>query len=252
MSVNYFEYDYRKLLTNIITHGQTLTNRTGINTKAIFNYVIDIDVNNGFPIITGKKIFFDKAYWEYKWIQLGKTNIDFLNKHNIKWWNKYANSKGELDKTYGYQLRNFNGKIDQLKFVIKELKNNSRRAHITLWNPSDLDAVVLPCCYTGFTFVRIKDQLNMSMQFRSSDVFLGLPYDVIVGSLFLYEIAEQTNLKPNKLSLVLANAHIYENHNTAVEEYLSRPIYNLPNYIYPNILKNYTSDELIKAELNGV
>lgn len=253
MQINDYEYEYRKLLQLIIDTGTLTENRTNVMTLMLFNYIFNIDLQNGFPILTGKKIHFNKAYHEFKWIYDGHTNVEYLNKHGIKWWNDYADDNGNLDKTYGYQLRNYNSKFDQIKYVINEIKNNSRRAHITFWNPNDLSSSVLPCCYTGFTFVKTKTEtLNMSMQFRSSDVFLGLPYDVIVGALFLHEIAKQTNLKPGNLSLVLSNAHVYRNHLGPILRYMDRPIHKLPTYTYPYGLTEYTTEKLITAELNGV
>ena len=146
-----FEQDYSKLLIRAIDKGVVTTNRTGINAKTLFGEDLIIDIKKGFPILTGKKIFFDKALHEYLWIKDGGTTIKYLNDHDIKWWNSYANAKGELGKVYGWQLRSFNGEEDQLMNAVNEIRNNSRRAHITMWNPSDLPEQALPCCYTGIT-----------------------------------------------------------------------------------------------------
>lgn len=248
---NIFETEYKQLLMRCLLNGDIIENRTQIKTYALFNQNINIDLQYGFPIVTGKKIFFDKALHEFKWIYEGKVDLDYLNKHNITWWNDFA-KKGKLGKVYGYQLRKFNGVFDQVDYVINEINNNSRRALITLWNPLDLKEQALPCCYTQLNFVRINDNLNMSINFRSSDLFLGLPYDIIFSALFLYTIANKCNLKPNKIGLNMANAHIYLNHEEAVKEYYRSPIYNLPilDGSYNNYkLKNYQSGKLIKAKL---
>ena len=134
-----FESQYKKLLLKCLNEGEESENRTGINTYKLFNETININLQNNFPIITGKKIFFKKALAEFKWMFEGKTDIDYLNKHNINWWNEYTDTN-DLGKVYGHQIRKYNNTIDQIEYVVKELKNNSRRAIITLWNPSDLNS----------------------------------------------------------------------------------------------------------------
>ena len=180
------------------------------------------------------------------------TTTNYLKQHDIHWWDKYADDKGKLGKTYGYQLRNYNGYFDQLDYVIKEIRMNSRRTHITLWNPTEINEVSLPVCYTGFTFVRIGSTLHMSMQFRSSDLFLGLPYDICLAALLLINVANFCDLMPGTLSLNLANAHIYENHTKQLQKYLDTKIYDLPIYscLSRNLVK-YESGEYIYAPLNN-
>jgi thymidylate synthase len=248
---NIFETEYKQLLMRCFLKGEIIKNRTAVETYALFNQNINIDLQYGFPIVTGKKIFFDKALHEFKWIYEGRVDLDYLNKNNINWWNNFAKN-GKLGKIYGYQIRKFNGVFDQVKYVINEINNNSRRAVITLWNPTDLKEQALPCCYTQLNFVRINNKLNMSINFRSSDLFLGLPYDIIFAALFLYTVANECNLAPANLGLNIANAHIYINHKKAVQEYYRKPMYNLPELkgTYNNYeLKNYKSGELIKAKL---
>lgn len=244
---NTFEIEYKQLLMRCLLNGELTNNRTNTKTYKLFNQTLNIDLAKGFPIITGKKIFFDKALAEFEWIFNGRTDLDFLHLKNIKWWDDFA-IDGELGKIYGYQVRTFNGSFDQVKYCIEEIKNNSRRAVISLWNPSDLHQQALPCCYTSFNFVRINDKLSMTMDFRSSDLFLGLPYDIIVGALFLIKIAEECNLKVAKLGLNLKDAHIYESHKGSVLEYIKAPIYGLPNFKNNKII-DYKSGKLIKAEL---
>lgn len=249
--ISKFENDYQLMLQRILNHGEVCENRTGINTIVSFNETLVIDLSLGFPILTGKKIFFDKAYHEYRWMRDGLTTTTYLKQHGIHWWDKYANAKGELGKTYGYQLRSYNGKEDQLMMAIDEINKNSRRAHITMWNPSDLPSQELPCCYTSFDFVRVNGGLNMSMTFRSSDTFLGLPYDIIVGSLLLYDVAEFCELKVGKIALNLCNAHIYSNHLEQIEKYMQAQTFELPKYrIKTHKLSNYQSSDYIETILN--
>ena len=247
MVSNIFEQDYKQLLMRCLLNGELTNNRTEDKTFKLFNETLNIKLDRGFPIITSKKIFFDKGYGEFEWIFNGHTDLEFLHARNIKWWDEFA-KKGRLGKVYGYQIRNFGGTFDQVKYCINEIKNNSRRAVISLWNPTELKEQALPCCYTSFNFVRINDKLSMTMDFRSSDLFLGLPYDIIVGALVLLNVAEECGLKADTLGLNLKDAHIYESHKEAVLEYYKRPIYALPT-LKGRELINYKSGELIKVKL---
>lgn len=252
MKNNNFERDYKQLLMRCLLKGELCDNRTGIKTYKLFNETLNIDLKNGFPIATSKKVDFNKGLHEFLWIFNGKTDLKYLNDNNIKWWDAFA-KEGKLGKVYGYQIRHFNGSFDQVEYAIEEIKNNSRRAVVTLWNPSDLKEQALPCCYTSFNFVRINGKLNMTMDFRSSDMFLGLPYDIIVGALLLTTIAKECDLEPSVLGLNLKDAHVYENHIEQVKEYYHNDKYTLP-MLEGNIenysLKGYKSEKFIKAELS--
>tara|TARA_B110000259_G_scaffold157590_1_gene179553 strand:- start:3509 stop:4270 length:762 start_codon:yes stop_codon:yes gene_type:complete len=251
MRNNIFEQQYKAILMDALINGQLTNNRTSVKTYKLFNQTLNIDLKYGFPIVTGKKIFFKKALAEFKWIYEGRTDLKYLNDNNVNWWNDFA-INNKLGKVYGYQIKQFNGIFNQIDYVIKEIKNNSRRAVITLWNPCDFKDQALPCCYTHFNFVKINNKLNMVMNFRSSDMFLGLPYDIIVGALFLIEIAKQCKLEPSILGLNLADAHVYENHINQIKEYNKKPIYILPELQgdYENYnLFEYLSNNYIKADL---
>ena len=246
-----FEKQYKKLLLKCLNTKELTSNRTNVKTFKLFNENINIDLNLGFPIVTGKKIFFEKALAEFKWMFEGRTDLKYLQDNNINWWNSFTPTN-DLGLVYGHQIKNYNNQIDQVEYVIKEIKNNSRRAIITLWNPCDLDKQALPCCFTQFNFVRINNKLNMTMNFRSSDLFLGLPYDIIVGTLFLITIANQCNLHPSILGLNLADAHIYETHINEVKQYCNNKTYTLPRLLggYEDYkLDNYISGKYMKAEL---
>lgn len=246
-----FEIEYKKLLIQCIYNGELTSNRTNVKTLKLFNQVLNIDLMQGFPVITSKKIFFKKALAEFRWMFEGRTDLEYLKKNNVNWWNDFA-VNNSLGKVYGHQIKNYNEHFNQINYVIKEIKENTRRAVITLWNPSDLKEQALPCCFTQFNFVRIGDKLNMSMSFRSSDLFLGLPYDIIVGTLFLITIANECNLKPNILGLNLADAHIYESHINNVKVYCENKMHKLP-YLSGNYndykLNDYVSEQYIKTDL---
>lgn len=226
--MNKFEQEYKNLLSKALMYGDIKKNRTGIDTWSLFNQSLTIDVSKGFPILTSKEMFFDKGLAEYNWIAQGLTHLTYLHQHSIKWWDEYADKYGYLGKTYGYQLRSFNGEVDQLATTYNEIRNNTRRAHCTFWNPSELNQTVLPPCYTGMTFRRVGYNLDMTLQLRSSDLFLGLPYDIIVGALFLIDTAKFCDLSPSKLGIQITDAHVYNNHYKQVQEYISRVPYDLP------------------------
>lgn len=247
-----FEKDYKRLLRNCLRYGESKETRTSSKAITLFNQNMNINLNDGFPIITGKKIFFKKGFHEYRWIKDGMRTTNYLNQHDIYWWDQYSDSKGDLGKIYGYQLRNFNGEFDQLDYIYKEIRNNTRRAVFSLWNPTELNEMALPPCYVAGTFVRVNDKLNLSIKFRSSDLFLGLPYDIIFGAMLLHDVAKFCDLKPNLLGLQLDDAHIYENHIEAVNKYLKRTMHALPELNDKhNDISTYLCGPLIKAELNN-
>jgi thymidylate synthase len=251
MKNNIFENQYKTLLMSCLLENNLCKNRTNEKAYKIFNKSFNINLKYGFPIVTGKKIFFKKALAEFKWIYEGKTDLKYLHENNIHWWDDFA-INNKLGKIYGYQLRKFGGSFDQVDYVIKEIKNNSRRAIVNLWNPLNLKEQALPCCYTQMNFVKINNNLNMSINFRSSDLFLGLPYDIIFAALFLITIAKKCKLTPFEIGINIADAHIYESHKNNVENYNRKSIYILPELIgdYNNYaLKNYKHGEYIKSKL---
>lgn len=250
---NIFETNYKMLLELILLKGTSEKNRTSVDCLTLFGQQLNIDMSkNLLPIVTGKQIFYNKAYHEFIWFIEGLTTTHYLNQNKIHWWDEYADQYGNLGKTYGYQLRSYNGEFDQLDYVCRELKQKSRRAHITLWNPTELNQTALPCCYTGFTFVVDNEgkRLNMTMQFRSSDAFLGLPYDIIVGALFMKRIAEFSELEIGQMTMSLDNVHIYKNHTRQVIKYINMPIYNLPYFTGTENI-SYKCGPYIKAKLNN-
>jgi thymidylate synthase len=228
MSKNNFEKDYKKLLVDVSCNGIIKQTRTGIDAISAFNKSLTIDLTQGFPILTSRKIFFHKGYHEYMWIREGLTTTTYLHNHGIKWWDDYADDKGNLGKTYGYQLRSFNGEIDQMDYAHRSIRMKSRQGHITFWNPSEIHQTPLPPCFTGMTPMVIGDTLNLSVQFRSSDLMLGLPYDIIMFALFLIELAEFNELKPHKLGIQITDAHIYKNHDYQSHDYIHSKIHKLP------------------------
>jgi thymidylate synthase len=214
-----FEYEYKRLVNDIIEQGIELNGRNG-KMRSLINTSLTASPNK-LPIITGKKVFYNKAIAEFIWMLEGKSDIEFLHAHNIHWWDTYA-VNGQVPKAYGYQLRK---DPDQIQYVLDELKKpfTSRRARISLWQPRDLKEQVIPCCYTEFDFIKRPDGLQMVMTFRSSDIFLGFPYDALIGFLLLDYIANKIKIKPHSISYNFINVHIYEEHIEAVKSYLNTP-----------------------------
>lgn len=214
-----FEYEYRQLVNDILENGIDLHGRNG-TMRSLINTTLTASQDK-LPIITGKKVFYDKAIAEFIWMLDGRSDIGFLHEHGIHWWDDYA-INNEIPKAYGYQLRH---DPDQIQYVLHELQKpfTSRRARISLWQPRDLNEQVIPCCYTEFDFIKRSDGLQMIMTFRSSDIFLGFPYDALVGFLLLDYIASKLKIKPYGISYNFINVHIYEEHINAVRSYLNAP-----------------------------
>lgn len=247
-----FERDYKRLLNRIINTGGQVKTRTGVPAFKLFNQTLNVNTSMDFPILTGKQIFFNKIVGEFLWMYYGSNDLSKLHEYGITWWDEYADEDGNLGRMYGYQFRNFNGVHDQIEYAIKEIKNNTRRAVISLWNPSDLEHQALPPCFTELIFSRDRIYLDLAITFRSSDVFLGLPYDIGVMALILDQVAKDVNLQPRMLGLNLVDAHVYKNHTQAAAKYLRRDIFQPPRLAYrkPYELVGYVHGPFIKAKLN--
>lgn len=256
-SLSAYESQYKRLLEQAISDDATYRNdRTGIGCYSVFSKNITVDISERFPLITGRKMFEKTFKTEFEWFINGETNIKRLQDAGVKIWDAWADQNGDLGPVYGYQLRNFNGADwDQLKAVITSIKNNpdSRRHVISLWNPLQLNQMRLPPCYLYFQFfVNKYGELDMFALQRSGDLFLGIPYDVALFSMFLLYVAEQTGYKAGKLSLQIVDAHVYSNQIDAVEQYLERETYELPKYKFENSkleILNYKHGSVIKAQV---
>lgn len=220
------EEQYLGLLSGVMHGGVDGDSRAG-KTRSVFGRMLKHDMSKGFPLLTTKKIYWKNAVTELLWILQGRTDMAYLHEHGLKYWDadykRSGRTDGSLGPVYGHQLRNFNG-TDQLKEVLKHIKRDpsSRRIMASLWNPSDLDDMVLPPCHYGFQ-VSIKDgKLNLFWSQRSADLFLGLPYDIAMYGLLLEMLAEGTGYKAGQLGCFLGDCHIYHNHFDAVKQQLSR------------------------------
>jgi len=247
-----YESDYLKLLHQVAFDADEpyRKNRTGSKSMMKFGQSLTVNLQEGYPILIGRKMYTNTIFNELKWFTNGETNIKRFQDAGIKIWDKWADSKGELGPVYGHQLRNFaHAKkiskygIDQLKKVIDNLQSDphSRRHVVTLWSPSEIEMMKLPPCYHTFTFSVVHDKLNCHVTMRSSDVFVGLPYDVALFAAMVHLICKtlkqtyytsrsilkgkpdkyiKTTLVPGKLHFSLTDAHIYWDNVEPCMEYI--------------------------------
>ena len=243
---------YLKLIREIRKNGVERKDRTGTGTKSIFGYQMRFNLNDGFPLVTTKKIHLKSVIHELLWFLNGDSNINYLNENGVRIWDEWANENGDLGPIYGKQWRSWNNEdIDQIKILIKNLKTNpySRRHLITAWNPSVLPEenknfsenvengkVALPPCHAFFQFYVSNNKLSCQLYQRSADVFLGVPFNIASYSLLTYMIAQVCNYKVGDFIHTFGDAHIYDNHINQIDEQLKRTPRSLPKIIInPNI-----------------
>ena len=243
---------YLKLIREIKKNGVERKDRTGTGTKSIFGYQMRFNLNDGFPLVTTKKIHLKSVIHELLWFLNGDSNINYLNENGVRIWDEWANENGDLGPIYGKQWRSWNNEdIDQIKILIKNLKTNpnSRRHLITAWNPSVLPEenknfsenvengkVALPPCHAFFQFYVSNNKLSCQLYQRSADVFLGVPFNIASYSLLTYMIAQVCNYKVGDFIHTFGDAHIYDNHINQIDEQLKRTPRSLPKIIInPNI-----------------
>jgi len=232
---------YLELLDHVIKNGTKKEDRTGTGTISTFGYQMRFNLQNGFPLLTTKKLHLKSIIYELLWFLNGDTNIKYLNDHGVKIWDEWANEKGELGNIYGYQWRSWpspDGKsIDQISQIIDSIKNNpdSRRHLVSAWNVADLKNMALPPCHILFQFYVADGKLSCQLYQRSADIFLGVPFNIASYAILLKMVAQATGLEAYEFVHTLGDAHIYLNHIEQVKLQLSREPKQLPNLkINPN------------------
>jgi thymidylate synthase len=248
MSMFYEEEGYINALKEIVNTGSVKNGRNGATiSKFGFSYVFDME-QHGFPLFTTKKMFFKGIVSELLWFLKGETNSKILENENVNIWKGnssrefldsvglFKNEEGDCGPIYGWQWRYFNKPynnsnlalnhesegIDQIKYVIDEIKKESRRAVLSAWNPQQLGEMALPPCHILYIFDRDGEYLNCHMTMRSSDMYLGLPFNVASCALLLKIMAICTSLTPKKILISTCNAHVYEEHIENVKEQITR------------------------------
>ena len=249
---------YHDLIKHILEHGERRTDRTGTGTIGVFGYQMRFDLNEGFPIVTTKKVHFKSVAAELLWMLRGETNIRPLVLDGVRIWNEwpyekfkkdyfykgetleefvekikndpiFADGYGDLGPVYGAQWRDFGG-VDQIKYVINELKENptSRRILVNSWNPPELDEMALPPCHMMFQFYVQNGKLSLQLYQRSADVFLGVPFNISSYALLTHIIAREVGLEVGEFIHTLGDAHIYIDHIEQVRTQIQREPYPLP------------------------
>jgi len=225
---------YLELMKHVKEKGVKKDDRTGTGTLSVFGYQMRFPLEQGFPLITTKKLHLKSIIYELLWFLKGSTNIDYLNEHGVSIWDEWADENGELGPVYGAQWRSWptqDGKsIDQITNVIEQIKNNpnSRRLIVSSWNVSEVDKMALPPCHALFQFYISENKLSCQLYQRSADIFLGVPFNIASYALLILMIAKVTDLELGDFVHTLGDAHLYLNHLEQVEEQLSREPQDLP------------------------
>jgi len=253
--ISRYEDQYRNILEDCIYDNVERNDRTSVGCYSIFNASLSISLLNGFPLLTGRKMFEKTFKTEFDWFINGETNIQRFRDAGVKIWDAWADENGDLGPVYGHQMRNFNDQnIDQMQTLIKNimLDPDSRRHIISLWNPVQLDQMRLPPCYLYFQFFTNGEHLNMFVVQRSGDLFLGIPYDMALFSQVLLYVAELTGYIADQIDVQIVDAHIYKNSLPAVKEYMQQKTYLSPDYEYKNgqlSIINYEHGPIISAKV---
>ena len=257
---------YLDLLQHILDTGTQKHDRTGTGTISCFGYQMRFDLQNGFPLVTTKKVHTKSIIHELLWFLKGETNIKYLKENNVSIWNEWADGNGELGPVYGKQWRSWEGKdgkiVDQVTDLIKQIKSNpdSRRLIVSAWNVTDLPEMALMPCHTLFQFYVANGKLSCQLYQRSADVFLGVPFNIASYALFTMMIAQVCDLELGEFIHTFGDVHIYNNHMEQVKLQLSREPFPLPIMkLNPSVkdifgfrfedfvLENYQSHAGIKA-----
>lgn len=233
---------YLDLLQHALDHGVLKEDRTGTGTHSVFGYQMRFDLQNGFPLLTTKKLHLKSIIHELLWFLKGDTNVKYLQANGVRIWNEWADENGDLGHIYGYQWRSWpdydGGHIDQIKEAIDTIQNNpdSRRIIVSAWNVADLPQMNLPPCHAFFQFYVANGKLSLQLYQRSADIFLGVPFNIASYALLLMMVAQVTGLEAGDFVHTLGDAHIYNNHIEQVREQLSREPRALPTMkLNPNV-----------------
>jgi len=260
---------YLALLEHVLNNGVEKADRTGTGTVSVFGYQMRFDLQQGFPVMTTKKLHLRSIIHELLWFLKGETNLDYLHANNVTIWDEWADKNGELGHIYGYQWRSWpshDGRyIDQITNVVKSIKENpdSRRHIVSAWNVGELDKMALPPCHLLFQFYVAGGKLSCQLYQRSCDIFLGVPFNIASYALLTMIMAQVTGLKPGDFVHTLGDAHIYLNHIEQVRLQLSREPFPLPqmiinpdknnifDFVFEDFqLVNYQSHPHIKGEIS--
>ena len=225
---------YLDLLTHILNNGTQKSDRTGTGTISCFGYQMRFNLQDGFPMVTTKKVHLRSIIHELLWFLKGSTNTAYLKENGVSIWDEWADENGDLGPVYGKQWRSWEGKdgkvIDQIADVVKQLRTNpdSRRMIVSAWNVGELSEMALMPCHTIFQFYVADGKLSCQLYQRSADTFLGVPFNIASYALLTLMMAQVCNLEPGEFIHTFGDVHIYNNHLDQVNLQLSRKPYPLP------------------------
>jgi len=225
---------YLDLLEHVLSNGTKKGDRTGTGTISVFGYQMRFNLQDGFPLLTTKKLHTKSIIHELLWFIAGDTNLKYLTDNGVRIWNEWADKDGNLGPIYGYQWRSWPAadgrKIDQLTEVINSIKKSpdSRRHIISAWNVGDIEKMALPPCHVMFQFYVAGGKLSCQLYQRSCDIFIGVPFNIASYALLTLMVAQIAGLKPGDFVHTLGDAHIYLNHIDQVKLQLTRDPYPLP------------------------
>jgi thymidylate synthase len=260
---------YLELLDHVLKNGTRKSDRTGTGTISVFGYQMRFNLEEGFPLMTTKKLHLKSILHELLWFISGDTNIKYLKDNGVKIWDEWADKDGNLGPVYGYQWRSWPAadgrKIDQLSNVIRSIKMSpdSRRHIVCAWNAGEIEKMALPPCHILFQFYVAQGKLSCQLYQRSCDIFLGVPFNIASYALLTLMVAQATALKPGEFVHTLGDAHIYLNHIEQVKLQLTREPLKLPKMtINPDItditkfryedftLSDYSAHPHIKGDIS--
>ena len=257
---------YLTLLQHILDNGVQKADRTGTGTISTFGYQMRFNLQEGFPLVTTKRVHLRSIIHELLWFLKGETNIAYLKENGVSIWDEWANEAGELGPVYGKQWRSWEGAdgkvVDQISDLIQQIKTNpdSRRLMVSAWNVAELPKMALMPCHALFQFYVAEGKLSCQLYQRSADVFLGVPFNIASYALLTMMIAQVCDLQPGEFIHTFGDVHIYSNHLDQVHLQLSRKPYPLPTMkLNPDVknifdfkfedftLENYQFHPAIKA-----
>lgn len=243
---------YLSLMQDILDTGAKKTDRTGTGTLSVFGRQLRFNLQDGFPLVTTKKLHLRSIIYELLWFLNGDTNIKYLNDNGVSIWDEWADEKGELGPVYGSQWRSWpapNGEsIDQITKVLDQIKNkpDSRRHIVSAWNPAEVDKMALPPCHALFQFYVAEGKLSCQLYQRSADYFLGVPFNIASYALLTHMVAQQCDLAPGEFVWTGGDVHLYTNHLEQAKTQLSRDTFQLPQLKIrrkPNSLFDYQFED---------
>lgn len=235
---------YLDLLNRIMTEGKKKTDRTGTGTLSVFGHQMRFNMEDGFPLLTTKKLHLKSIIYELLWFLKGDTNVRYLQEHGVRIWNEWADENGDLGPVYGHQWRSWpdydGGTIDQIGNVIDLIKHHpdSRRMIVSAWNPAEVDSMALPPCHCLFQFYVADGRLSLQLYQRSADTFLGVPFNIASYALLLMMMAQVTGLKAGDFIHTTGDTHLYLNHLEQARLQLTRTPRQLPRMILNKDVKN--------------